>query len=81
MSLRRLTAFVVLVELIGLGILFAFILGAVATLDMTQFGERWLEYWLMLALIATAPYALYAGRPRNILGAIQGLRLRLSRRG
>jgi hypothetical protein len=30
MNLRRLTAFVVLVELIGLGILFAFLLGATA---------------------------------------------------
>jgi hypothetical protein len=65
MSLKRLTAYVIVAELLGLGVFFAFFLGAtasvggVAYVDMTQFGERMIEYLLMLALTATAPYALY----------------------
>lgn len=65
MSLKRLTAYVVMAELLGLGVFFAFFLGATATVggvayvDMTQFGERMIEYLLMLVLTATAPYALY----------------------
>lgn len=66
MTLKRLTALIVTVELIALGIFFAFILGATATmggtvtLDMTQYGERWVEYWIMLILVAITPYGLYA---------------------
>ena len=65
MSLKRLTAFVVLVELIGLGVLFSFLLGAVITqtgqitIDTTQFGEQWIEYFLILGMLAVTPYALY----------------------
>lgn len=65
MSLKALTVKVVLVELIALGVFAAFFLGAVATvggtitLDMTQFGEQWIEYWLIVALTAVTPYALY----------------------
>jgi hypothetical protein len=65
MSLKRLTAYVIVAELLGLGVFFAFFLGAtasvggVAYVDMTQFGERMIEYLLMLGLTAVAPYALY----------------------
>lgn len=65
MSLKQLTAYVIVVEFIGLGVFFAFFLGAtaavggVATLDMTQFGERLIEYFAMLVLTAVVPYALY----------------------
>lgn len=65
MSLRRLTAFVVVVEMVGLGVFFSFLIGALvaqggsATLDMTQFGEQWVEYWLIMAVVAVVPYALY----------------------
>lgn len=66
MSLRRLTTYVVVVELLGLGVFFAFLLGAtastggVATIDMTEYGELWPEYAAMLLLAGTAPYALYS---------------------
>jgi len=65
MSLRSLTIKVVLVELIALGVFAAFVLGAIAstdgsvTVDMTRFGERWIEYWVMVALTAVTPYVLY----------------------
>ena len=65
MSLRSLTIKVVLVELIALGVFAAFVLGAIAstdgsvTVDMTRFGERWVEYWVMVALTAVTPYVLY----------------------
>ena len=65
MSLKRLTVCIILVEMIGLGVFCAFLIGAtatvggVATIDMTQYGERWIEYWMMLALTATVPYALW----------------------
>ncbi len=65
-ELKRLTGFTLFVVLIGLGIGSAFVMGAVATtggkvkLDMTYLGERWLEYWLMLAITAITPYGLYA---------------------
>lgn len=65
MSLRRLTVIVVVVVLIGLGVFFAFLLGAVAStggtarIDMTRFGEQWIEYFVMVAITATTPYALY----------------------
>lgn len=65
MSLKSLTVKIVLVELIALGVLAAFFLGALTTvggsitIDMTQFGEKWIEYWLMVALTAITPYVLY----------------------
>ncbi len=65
MSLKRLTAFVVLVELIGLGVMFSFLLGVaithggIITLDTTQFGEMWIEYFVILGVLAVTPYALY----------------------
>jgi hypothetical protein len=65
MSLRSLTVKVVLVELIALGVFAAFVLGAIATadgtitVDMTRYGERWVEYWVMVALTAVTPYVLY----------------------
>lgn len=65
MSLRRLTAFVVLVEICALGVFFAALLGmatargGVLTIDMTRHGEMWLEYWVMVLLVATFPYVLY----------------------
>lgn len=65
MTVKRLTAYVIVAELLGLGVFFAFFLGAtasaggVAYVDMTQFGERMIEFYIMLALTAVAPYALY----------------------
>lgn len=65
MSLKRLTVFVVLVELIGLGVMFSFVLGAIlthggqVTIDATQFGEAWIEYFLILSILAVTPYVLY----------------------
>jgi hypothetical protein len=67
MSLKRLTAFVVLVELIGLGVLFSFLIGAIVanggriTFDMSYFNEMWIEYLVILATVGIAPYALYVG--------------------
>lgn len=66
MSLKRLTAIVVVCELIGLGVYFSFTIayayatGGVIRLDMTQFGEQHIEYTLVLVLLAVTPYALYA---------------------
>jgi aspartate aminotransferase-like enzyme len=65
MSLKRLTMWVVLVELVGMGVLFAWIVAfaaaddGVVVLNLTWFGERWLEYFIMLTLTALTPYALY----------------------
>jgi hypothetical protein len=65
MSLRALATKVVLVELIALGVLAAFVLGGITAadgtvvIDATRFGERWLEYWLMVALTAVTPFVLY----------------------
>jgi len=65
MGLKELTLCVVFVELIALGVFFAFLLGATAsvggvvTIDMTQYGEMFAEYWLMVILVAVTPYALY----------------------
>ena len=65
MSLRSLTVRIVFVELIALGVFAAFFLGALTTvggtitIDMTHFGESWIEYWLMVALTAITPYVLY----------------------
>lgn len=65
MSLKRLTVFIVLVELIGLGVMFSFLLGVILThggritLDATQFGEAWIEYFIILSTLAVTPYVLY----------------------
>lgn len=65
MSLRALATKVVLVELIALGVFAAFVLGAITAtdgtvvIDTTRFGERWIEYWLMVVLTAVTPFALY----------------------
>lgn len=70
MSLRRLTAFIILVELVALGVFMAFLLGWIyssggrVTLDITQFGEAHVEYLVMMAITAVAPYALYILDPR-----------------
>ncbi|QLG27367.1 hypothetical protein HUG10_07315 [Halorarum halophilum] len=67
MSLRELTAFVIVFEMCALGVVFAGILGAIVanggvqtiTIDMTMFGELWIEYVLLLVMMAVTPYALY----------------------
>lgn len=66
MSLKKLTVIVVLFELVALGVFFAALLGLQAArggiwlTDMTQYGEQWVEFWIMMALMAVAPYALYS---------------------
>jgi len=61
----RMLAIQCITLLIGLGVFFAFFLGAtvaqggVATIDMTQFGEKWIEYWAMVAIGGVAPWALF----------------------
>jgi len=66
MALKKLTAVIVLCEFIGLGVFFAALLGLAVsqggtlTIDMTQFGEMWLEYWILLILMAVVPYVLYS---------------------
>lgn len=64
MSLRWLTAIVVVVVLIGpasfcLSLGRSRSTGGVVRLDMTRFGERWIEYIATVALTAMTPYALY----------------------
>jgi len=65
MSKLKLLANIVVVELIALGVFFAFLLGkAVAqggavTFNMTYFHEMWLEYIIMVVLTALAPWALW----------------------
>jgi len=65
MGLKKLTSYVVFVEMIALGVFFAFLLGAtssiggVVTIDMTQYGEMFAEYWLMVILVSVTPYGLY----------------------
>ena len=67
MSLRELTAFVVVFEMCALGVVFAGGLGAIVagggvrtfTIDMTRFGELWVEYVVLLVLMSVTPYALY----------------------
>ncbi len=61
----RMLAMQCIVLFIALGVFFAFLLGAtvaqggVAKIDMTQYGEMWVEYWLMVGLVAVAPWALF----------------------
>jgi len=65
MSKLKLLAYIIVVELIALGVFFAFLLGKVVaqggtvTLDMTLFHEMWLEYWIMVFLTALAPWAMW----------------------
>lgn len=64
-SKLKLLAYIVLVEMYGLGVLFAMILGMATsqggtlTLDMTQYGEMWIEYILILVLTALSPWAFW----------------------
>lgn len=64
-GLKELTLFVVLVEIIALGVFCGFLAAATASqggvvyLDMTQYGEQWIEYWLMVVLVGILPYAIY----------------------
>ena len=61
----RFLAFQVLCTLLGLGVFLAYLLGATVaqggtvTLDMTVFNEMWIEYWLMVAIAAIAPWGLF----------------------
>lgn len=54
-----------LFEAVGLGVFLAFLLGWIyagdgtITLDMQQFGEAYLEYWLMLGLVPVLTLALF----------------------
>ncbi|WP_313694803.1 hypothetical protein [Halorarum halobium] len=67
MTLRKLTAFVVVFEMCALGVVLAGILAYTAanggvqtfTVDMTLFGELWPEYGALLVLTGVTPYALY----------------------
>lgn len=65
MSKLKLLALIVVAELIGLGVFFAFLLGKVVsqggivTLNMTYFHEMWLEYIIMVILTALAPWAMW----------------------
>lgn len=49
----------------GLGVFFAFLLGAAVaqggqlTFNMTYFNEMWIEYWLMFIAVGVIPWALY----------------------
>lgn len=51
--------------MVGLGVFFAFILGATVAnggtirLDMTVFNEMWPEYWLMFLSVGVIPWALW----------------------
>jgi uncharacterized membrane protein YeaQ/YmgE (transglycosylase-associated protein family) len=66
-----LTALIIVTEAIGAGVFFAFLLGWIyadggqATLDITQFGEQHIEFFLMALLVATVPYALYVLDPET----------------
>ena len=61
----RLLAYQALAVVSGLGVFFAFLLGATVarggrlTLDMTLYREMWPEYWLMFANVGIVPWALY----------------------
>jgi len=65
MSKLKLLSYIVLAELVGLGVFFAHLLGAAVarggtiTLNMTYFNEMWIEYILMLVLVALAPWAMW----------------------
>jgi membrane protein implicated in regulation of membrane protease activity len=65
MTKLKLLSYTVIAELIGLGVFLAFLLGkavaqgGVITLNMTYFGEMWLEYYIMLVLAALAPWAMW----------------------
>lgn len=65
MTKLKLLALIIVVELIGLGVFFTFLLGkvvsqgGVVTLNMTYFHEMWLEYICMLIITALAPWAMW----------------------
>jgi len=65
MGKLKLLAYIVVAELIGVGVFFSFLLGltvsqgGVMIIDMTLFNEMWLEYILMLILTALAPWAVW----------------------
>jgi hypothetical protein len=65
MSKLKLLAYTVLVELVGLGVFFAFLLGKVVAdggtirLTMTEFNEMWIEYFIMVVLTALALWAMW----------------------
>jgi len=64
-TLRKFVAVYVTFLLAGLGVFLAHLLAwmhatdGTITLDMTMFGERFVEYWAMMLLMALAPWALY----------------------
>jgi high-affinity Fe2+/Pb2+ permease len=61
----KLLAYQAVTVIIGLGVFFAFLLGATVaqggamTLEMTVFNEMWPEYWLMFISVGVIPWALY----------------------
>ena len=65
MSRKELLANIVLFEVAALGVFFAHLLAwmhatdGTITLDMTMFGERFVEYWAMMLLMALTPWAVY----------------------
>jgi len=65
MSRWRLLAYQAVAVMVGLGVFFAFILGATVAnggtirLDMTLFNEMWPEYWLMFLSVGVIPWALW----------------------
>lgn len=65
MSVFRLLAYQIIAIFVGLGVFFAFLLGATVSqdgyiaLDMTIFNEMWIEYWLMFIAVGVIPWALY----------------------
>lgn len=65
MSKYDLLAYQVIGMLIALGVFFAYLLGLAVTqggeikINMTLFNEMYIEYAVMVALTATAPWALW----------------------
>ncbi|TKX52882.1 hypothetical protein EXE43_20095 [Halorubrum sp. SS5] len=65
MSKFQLLAYQAVAIFVGLGVFFAFLLGAAVTqggrltLDMTYFNEMWFEYWIMFVSVGVIPWALY----------------------
>ncbi|AGM11147.1 hypothetical protein M196_gp55 [Halorubrum tailed virus 4] len=65
MSRWQLLAYQVVAAVMGLGVFFAFVLGATVAaggtvrLDMTLFNEMWPEYWLMFVAVGLVPWAVW----------------------
>lgn len=65
MSRKKLLAHIVLYEISALGVFFGFLMawiyghGGSITLDMTLFNEAQLEYWVLMAIMALTPWAVY----------------------